>query len=289
MADQKHGTVSQTVEHGGSLRVGDSATGAGSIPAGSSSNQEARGDKRGVKVDAWKLYSEAYSDLFPNARHGVLSPAALQEMVDRMLATGGVIYQALASAASHERRSERDYCEACGYTDSHDPNCPAPKETTQPSSTVSPDKAAKLLVDIESISLELLTTDEMETLRGALRQAAERTPSTTPRIAAARQAVADLREKLKPRIPTFDECADAIATALCMPSATACKPVPLSKAKPIDPETDWVLDFTFLDEVCDAAELKDPSWRLMPEAAEAVILALEEMGHLRRADGGKKT
>lgn len=63
-------------------------------------------DKRGVKVDAWKLYCEAFRSLFPSPSIepvDIVSPAALQEMVDGMLATGGVLYQAMlkASAPSH--------------------------------------------------------------------------------------------------------------------------------------------------------------------------------------------
>jgi hypothetical protein len=68
-------------------------------------------------------------------------------------------------------------------------------------------------------------------------------PSTTePKTAVARQAVAELREKCKPRIPTFDECADAVAAALCVQSAMGQKWI---KAEDRLPEfTEWVLFYT---------------------------------------------
>jgi hypothetical protein len=38
----------------------------------------------------------------------------------------------LAQSEKPESSQERDYCEACGYTDSHDPNCPRPRAEDSP-------------------------------------------------------------------------------------------------------------------------------------------------------------
>lgn len=45
-------------------------------------------EMRVTKPDAWKLYCEAYRALFPHHEHvsETASPAALQEMVDRLVA-----------------------------------------------------------------------------------------------------------------------------------------------------------------------------------------------------------
>ena len=54
----------------------------------------------------------------------------------------------------------------------------------------------------------------------------------------------------------------------------------LPAANAEDAEGDWTLSFKFLEEVCDAAKMKNEGWQVMPEAAQAVILALVEMGYL---------
>lgn len=46
----------------------------------------------------------------------------------------------------------------------------------------------------------------------------------------------------------------------------------------------WTIDFKFLDELCDEAALKEEGWRVMPEAAQAIILALAERGLVARSD-----
>lgn len=63
-------------------------------------------------------------------------------------------------------------------------------------------------------------------------------------------------------------------------SATKRKAVPAATVE----KDGWTLDFKFLEEICDAASLKDEGWRVMPEAAEAVICALADMGYLDIAD-----
>jgi hypothetical protein len=71
--------------------------------------------KNAPAIDAWKLYCEAFRRLWPKAEKvsDVVSPAALQEMVDKMLETGGVIYQAMLRTQRSETKVSERKDEAC--------------------------------------------------------------------------------------------------------------------------------------------------------------------------------